>query len=58
MRGARIRDPHEQLAIAGGYDQYWVLNKRAGGTAPQFAVHAVDPASGRTLDCLTTEPGV
>ena len=25
---------------------------------PQQAVHAYDPASGRTLDCLTTEPGV
>ena len=56
--GARIRNKHEQLAIANGYDQYWVLNKAANATKPQFAVHAFDPLSGRTLDCWTTEPGV
>ncbi len=54
--GARLRDRDPQLAIADGYDQYWILNKR--GDGPRQAVHADDPASGRTLDCLTTEPGV
>ena len=56
--GARIRVKNEQLVIADGYDQYWVLNKRGDPTQPQFAVRASEPDSGRTLECLTTEPGV
>ena len=56
--GARIRDDDEQLALAQGYDQNWVLNKHGDPAEPQLAVHAYDPVSGRTLDCLTTEPGV
>ena len=56
--GAHIHDRDDQLAIAGGYDQYWILNKTGDQTVPQLAVHAVDPASGRTLDCYTTQPGV
>ena len=59
--GARIHDRNEQLAIADGYDQCWVLNQpREGGdpAQPRLAVRAYDPGSGRTLECLTTEPGV
>ncbi len=56
--GARIHDKDGQLAIADGYDQYWVLNKQGDPAQPQRAVHAYDPGSGRTLDCWTTEPGV
>ena len=56
--GARIRDKNTQLAIADGYDQYWVLDKQGNAAQPQLAVHALDPASGRTLDCATSEPGV
>lgn len=56
--GARIHDKDEQLAIADGYDQYWVLDKRGDPAQPRLAVHAYDPGSGRTLDCWTTEPGV
>ena len=56
--GARIHDKHEQLAIADGYDQYWVLDKPGDPARPQHAVRAYDPGSGRTLDCWTTEPGV
>ena len=56
--GARIRDTDPQLAIADGYDQYWVLNRRGGPARPQPAAHVLDPASGRTLDLATTEPGV
>jgi len=56
--GAHIHDKDEQLAIADGYDQYWVLNKQRDPAQPQRAVHAYDPGSGRTLDCWTTEPGV
>lgn len=53
--GARIRDRDPQLALADGYDQYWMLN-RPGLVRP--AVRAVDPAGGRTLEMSTTEPGV
>ena len=53
--GARIHDKDAQLAIADGYDQYWVLDKPG---EKSLAVHAADPASGRALDCFTTEPGV
>jgi len=58
--GERI-DDDEQLRIAGGYDHNFVLNhsldpSRRG--APAFAARLRDPASGRTLDISTTEPGV
>ena len=56
--GARLRTDDEQLIWAQGYDHNWVLFKHGNATAPQLAVRAYDPASGRTLDCLTTEPGV
>ena len=56
--GTHIHDRNAQLAIANGFDQYWVLTKRGDAGQPQHAVHALDPASGRTLDCYTTEPGV
>lgn len=56
--GARIHADNEQLAIASGYDQNWVLNKRGDPAQPQLAVRAYDPGSGRTLECWTTEPGV
>lgn len=49
--GARIRDRNDQLAIADGYDHYWVLRKSGGPAQPQLAVQAFDPASGRILDC-------
>ena len=57
--GARIHDPDAQLAIAnGGYDNYWILDKQGDLARPQLAAQVIDPASGRTLDCSTTEPGV
>jgi len=63
--GARIDSDDPQLRVAGGYDHNFVLNGyRAGaGTADDpGALHrcarVVDPASGRTLQVDTTEPGV
>lgn len=49
------RDP--QLAIAGGYDHTFLLN---GGAAdePKFALRLEDPVSGRSMEVLTTEPGI
>ena len=56
--GAHIHDTNPQLAIANGYDNYWFLDKTGDPARPQLAVHVFDLASGRTLDVLTTEPGV
>jgi aldose 1-epimerase len=56
--GARIRADDQQLLWAQGYDHNWVLNKPGDAATPQMAARAYDPASGRTLECLTTEPGV
>ncbi len=56
--GARIRDNDQQLLWAHGYDHNWVLTKQGDARTPQLAARAYDPASGRTLECLTTEPGV
>ncbi len=56
--GTHIHDKNAQIAIADGYDQCWVLDKRGDPALPQPAVHVFDPQSGRTLDCATTEPGV
>ena len=57
--GARIDGPHQQLRVGRGYDHNWVLD-RAGRGAMELAhaARVVDPASGRTIDVSTTEPGV
>ena len=54
--GARIDDPHEQLARAKGYDHNFVLSRSAAGLVP--AARVEDPLTGRTLDVATTEPGL
>ncbi len=41
----------------GGYDHNFVVRK-GGGKRPVLAARAVEPQSGRTLEVLTTEPGV
>jgi aldose 1-epimerase len=55
--GDRIRVPHEQIVIGRGFDHNFVLGM---GTAaqPRLAVRLHDPASGRTMEVLTTEPGL
>ncbi|MFJ2188442.1 aldose epimerase family protein [Kitasatospora sp. NPDC087861] len=56
--GKSVHDDHPQLAGPGGYDHNWVLRARpADGTAARAAL-LEDPVSGRTLEVLTTEPGV
>jgi aldose 1-epimerase len=55
--GARIDADSEQIRRGKGYDHNFVLN--GGATpAPHHAARVVDPSSGRTMDVLTTEPGV
>jgi aldose 1-epimerase len=56
--GKRINDNYEQLVFGKGYDHNWVLARSGGSTNLTFAAEASDPKSGRTLQVLTTEPGV
>ena len=56
--GARIADGREvQLVRGRGYDHNWVLNGGAAAT-PKLAARLEDPASGRVMELLTTEPGL
>lgn len=63
FRGGRMMDEalrfglDEQIKIGRGYDHNFVLDK--GQTAePGLAARVEDPASGRVLEILTTDPGV
>ncbi|KJS54982.1 aldose epimerase [Streptomyces rubellomurinus subsp. indigoferus] len=56
--GKSVHDDHPQLAGPGGYDHNWVLRPRPAGGAPARAALLEDPVSGRTLEVLTTEPGI
>jgi len=56
--GARLRSGVQQMVYAHGYDHNFVLNGSRRTTTPLPAAHAYDPQSGRTLDVLTTEPGL
>src|SRR5262252_1056697 len=59
--GARIDADDEQIRRGKGYDHNFVLNGWGAGAAtdrPRHAARLVDPASGRTLDVATTEPGM
>jgi aldose 1-epimerase len=53
-----VRDGTDpQIAIGRGYDHNFVLDKGQTAT-PEFAARLEDPASGRVLEVLTTEPGI
>ena len=57
--GDRIDDgTFEQLVIGRGYDHNWVLNRQVGDGKLVLAARAVDPESGRSLEVITTEPGI
>lgn len=57
--GARIDADDEQIRHGGGYDHNFVLRSSHGlGAAPRHAARLEDPVSGRTLDVVTTEPGL
>lgn len=55
--GARINEAHPQLAIGGGYDHNFVLN-RASATGLMHAARVYEPTTGRLLDVATSEPGL
>jgi aldose 1-epimerase len=54
--GARINQDDEQLKFGKGYDHNWVLKRSGNGL--QLAAEVFEPASGRVLEVLTTEPGI
>lgn len=54
--GKDIDADHPQLAITGGFDVTWVLNKE--GRELDVAAKLAHPASGRVMEVLTTEPGI
>ncbi|MFJ7249336.1 aldose epimerase family protein [Kitasatospora sp. NPDC098652] len=56
--GKSVHDEHPQLAGPGGYDHNWVLRARPADGSPARAALLEEPVSGRTLEVLTTEPGV
>jgi aldose 1-epimerase len=54
--GVRIQEDNEQLAYGLGYDHNWVLDKIGNELSLAATVH--DPASGRFMEVLTTQPGI
>jgi aldose 1-epimerase len=52
-----LENTNEQLKIAGGYDQSYVLKKNKSNKIV-LAATVVDPKSGRKLEVLTTNSGV
>ena len=54
--GARIQDRYEQLVLAGGYDHYFVINRKKSEMALAARVH--EPSTGRILEIYTSDPGV
>jgi aldose 1-epimerase len=56
--GERVGGGHPQLALAGGYDHNYVLDREAGDEGLQLAAIVADPLSGRQVTVETTEPGL
>ncbi len=54
--GERVDDDFEQLKYGLGYDHNWVLIPAESGL--NFAARVVEPASGRTMEVYTNEPGL
>lgn len=56
--GKRIDEPNEQLEIAKGYDENFVLPQQSQKGAMQEAARVYEPQSGRLMVVKTTQPGV
>ncbi|MFE0458783.1 aldose epimerase family protein [Kitasatospora sp. NPDC058965] len=56
--GSQIHQDHPQLKAVGGYDHNFVLRPRPGDGSVARAALLTDPVSGRSLEVLTTEPGL
>ncbi|MER0450006.1 aldose epimerase family protein [Streptomyces sp. Edi4] len=55
--GRDIREGHQQLVRAKGFDHNWVLDKGI-TSAPRHALTLSEPTSGRVMRMYTTEPGL
>ena len=49
---------YDQLAIAGGYDHNFIINRRSEDNGLVLAARIYEPTSGRALEVSTTEPAV
>ena len=56
--GRDIGQDDPQLAIGGGYDHNFVLDRAADDASLQLAARVHSPKTGRVLEVLTTEPGI
>lgn len=54
--GARINAGDDQIKLGLGYDHNYVLNRTGDGLSS--AARVADPATGRTMEITTTEPGI
>ena len=54
--GARLDQPDPQLKFGKGYDHNFVLNRPS--STPALAARVVEPKTGRTMEVLTTQPGL
>jgi aldose 1-epimerase len=54
--GLRIDADNEQIKLAHGYDQNWVIDE--GGKKIEPAAEAYEPTTGRVLEVLTDQPGI
>jgi aldose 1-epimerase len=55
--GAHLRDSDPQMMFARGYDHNWVVNGVA-GARPRLGARILDPKTGRTMEVLTSQPGL
>lgn len=56
--GDRIAADDRMLALGKGYDLHYVIDRPATGPAPALHARILHPGSGRTLEVLSTEPGL
>ena len=56
--GDRIDADDRMLALGKGYDLHYVMDQPASGPAPALQARILHPGSGRTLEVLSTEPGL
>ncbi len=54
--GARVNEENQQLKYGRGFDHNWVL--QPSDSQINFAAKVVEPASGRTMEVYTNEPGI
>ena len=56
--GERINSDMQAIAVAGGYDHNYILNKDQNAGKMTFCASVYEPTSGRYMEVSTTEPAV